>query len=97
MNFGVAVSQFDLGQVYEQEHKLDSATYWTLEALNYWKTVNDTSRILGLNTQLINLYIHNSQIEEATNIQSKTDELVRDDEHWYPRLNYYFISKNSLA
>lgn len=97
MDFGIAVSQFDLGMVYEQEQRIDSAVFWTHNALQYWTTVLDTGRILTLHIQLINLFIQDSQLNKALFIQSSSDTFVRAQEHWYPKLNYYFISKKLFS
>jgi len=91
--FGVAVSYFDLSKVYEQEAKIDSAFYFINLALKYWVTKNDTSRIIGQNIQLINLYLKTGDISNAKILQQYTEKNLRiNKEYWYNQMNFYYLS-----
>ena len=91
--FGVAVSYFDLSKVYEQETKIDSSFYFTNLGLKYWETKSDTSRIIGHNIQLINLYLKTGDITSAKKLQQYTENDLRiDNEYWYQQMNFYYLS-----
>ena len=76
MDFGVAVSQFDLSKVYELETKFDSAKYFALKALTYWKTQADTGRILSIDNELICIFNKTGEFSRAEKVQKEAQPLV---------------------
>ena len=93
MDYGVAVSWFDLAKVYEFENKIDSALFFTTKALNYWKQKNNLKRIVGLNNNLINLL---TKAKKSKYIDSLIMEnslyLLKEKIYWRDELDYYFTS-----
>lgn len=73
---GVAVSQFDLSRVYEQEKNLDSAIYFSNKSLNFWKSINNVWRIFNVQTMLVHLFTKSKQFENALEIQTQADLLI---------------------
>ncbi|MEO5591915.1 MAG: hypothetical protein ABIR15_09075 [Chitinophagaceae bacterium] len=91
--YGIAVSQFDLSRVYEFESILDSAIYFAIQALYYWKPEADTFRILTISNQLINLWIKSDNLNQAKKVHVAIEPLLeKNDIHWMPLLDYYFLS-----
>jgi tetratricopeptide (TPR) repeat protein len=94
MDFGVAVSQFDLSQVYELEmKKLDSAKFYAQSALAYWKTQKDTLRIFLINNELICIFNKLEEYDKSEKIQKESQALSDKKEmNWRPLIDYYFLS-----
>jgi tetratricopeptide (TPR) repeat protein len=93
-NFGVAVSDFDLSKVYELENQLDSSLFFALKAVNYWTDKNNSSRLISINNQLINLYYKLGQYHNALVVQKETEVLFTKTSFWLDRIDFYFLSAN---
>jgi hypothetical protein len=93
MDFGVAVSQFDLSKVYELEPKLDSAKYFAQTALTYWKTQADTGRILDNVNELINIHNKLGEYSKSEKIQKESQPLLMAKDLIGPEItDFYFLS-----
>jgi len=91
--FGVAVSQFDLSKVYDNESKFDSAVYFANSALRYWKTQGDTFRILSNKIELMHLFIKLRKYDKAEKIQKESEKLnIKKGLPWQQLIDFYFLS-----
>jgi hypothetical protein len=89
---GIYVCYYDLGIIYENEHKLDSAIYFHLIAQKYWQTKMDTGRIFGINNNLLLDYMNTNNKTEAKNTYTKNDLLLSkgdDGISWILKLTFY--------
>lgn len=92
LDFGVAVSQYDMAIVYDLENKLDSALFYQLKAVKFWTEKKATSRIIGNNTLLMQIYYRMEDYEKAIEIQKSMDELVTEESIWQTSLDFYYVS-----
>lgn len=91
---GVAVSLYDLAQVYEYENKIDSAILLTQRSLVFWKQRNVAGRIVGLNNHLINLFTKtNTNFTRADPlIGENTAHLASQKIYYLQELDFYFVT-----
>ncbi|MFZ1497976.1 MAG: hypothetical protein WAS72_13020 [Saprospiraceae bacterium] len=94
LDYGVAVSQFDMSQVLDLENSLDSALIYQKQATEFWNIANDTFRIIVNNNHLIHLYCRLKDYTKAQEIQKLTESMLMTDLHWNPTINFYFVSYN---
>lgn len=93
IDYGVAVSYFDISKVYEYENKLDSALFFNDKALSFWKTKSDTFRILTINNQMISLHSKSEDYIRAKRIYDESVKLLKcEDLHWHPLVDFYCVS-----
>ncbi|MDB4901203.1 MAG: hypothetical protein JWQ63_484 [Mucilaginibacter sp.] len=93
VEWGVAVSQFDLAKVYDFQHNLDSSFIYANYALSYWKTKRDTSRIITINNLLIRLYCEAKNFTLAESLQKESLQLISfRNLHYQPVFDFYFLS-----
>jgi hypothetical protein len=94
LNFdsGIAVSQYDMSQVFDLENSLDSALIYQKQATAFWINKKDTSRIIINNTQMIHLYRRLKKYAKAEEVQKINETLLKADEHWNPAINFYYVS-----
>jgi len=93
VEYGVAVSLFDLSKIYEFENKIDSAIFFSNKALNYWKQKNNSGRIVGINNNLINLFLKKKELQNSKSLIAKNNNyVVKDEIYWLQELDFYFIS-----
>ena len=93
MDYGVAVSWFDLAKVYEFENKIDSALFFTTKALDYWKQKSNGKRIFGLNNYLIHLLAKGKKSKYIdTLIRKNSLYLLKEKIYWREELDYYFTA-----
>lgn len=91
--YGVAVSWFDLSRIYEFENKPDSAIFFLYKALDYWKRNNNSSRIMNLNSNLINLLMQKNRKQDIIAIiKENHDYLKMGDIYWLQELDFYYVA-----
>ena len=92
MDFGVAVSYFDLAHVYAAEGKIDSALVFAYANLEYWSTRNDTGRIGGAHCLLAYLYSLDGNYKEAKKFIAQNEMLLlTSDVHWQLKLDQLYL------
>ncbi len=64
-----------ISRIYEFENKPDSAIFFLYKALVYWKENNNSSRIMILNNNLINLLMHKNRKDINAIIKENHDYL----------------------
>jgi tetratricopeptide (TPR) repeat protein len=89
---GIAVSQYDMSQVFDLENNLDSALIYQKQATAFWFNRKDTNRIIANNTQMIHLYRRLKKYAKAIEIQKINETLLKAEEHWNPTINFYYVS-----
>jgi tetratricopeptide (TPR) repeat protein len=92
VNFGIAVSKYDMSQLLDMEGSIDSALIYQLEATNFWINRKDTFRIIVNNNQLIHLYCKKGLYQKAELIQKSNEFILKPDLHWNPKINFYYVS-----
>jgi hypothetical protein len=90
---GIAVSQFDLSRVYDQENKIDSSIYYCKTSLAYWKSIDRVSRIVNVQNMLIYLLIKKKGYKSAILIQKESESLINNNNlYWLDIIDFYFVS-----
>lgn len=92
IDFGVAVSKYDMSQLLDLEGNIDSALIYQLEATDFWTSKKDTFRIIANNNQLIHLYCRKGLYQKAELIQNMNELILKPDLHWNPKINFYYVS-----
>lgn len=91
IEYGVAVSWFDLAKVYEFENKTDSGLFFTTKALDYWKQKSIGKRIFGLNNYMIHLLTKGKKSKYIDTLISENNlYLLKEKIYWREELDYYF-------
>ena len=89
---GIAVSEFDLSRVYDQERKFDTAIYFCNKSLDFWKIKSNTWRILNVQTMLIYLLTRSHQYEKAISNQKECEKFINDKEiNPRDQSDFYFV------
>lgn len=103
---GIAVSLFDLAQIYKYEGRIDSSIYQLLQAKTVWRKYEEFSRLFPINTELINLYILSKNdrkigalVDENLKLDTKhSDKLLRAErEAFYLLVRDYYLIKDKRA
>jgi tetratricopeptide (TPR) repeat protein len=90
---GIAITQFDMAQMYVDEMRLDSAAYCAQLALAFWETKQDTFRILGNQTLLMRIYSKEKAYDKGVKTQEDARQLLQKKNlPWIVFLDFYFIS-----
>jgi tetratricopeptide (TPR) repeat protein len=90
---GVAVSEFDLAKCFMLEGKMDSAVVLITKSKGYWESKNDTTRLLGLNNNLVDIGTIRKKGDDALRIFNQSKTFVeKSDIHWRVMLDFYFTS-----
>ena len=90
-NDGVAVSWFDLAQVFRLEHNTDSAMFYAEKVYDHWKGKSG-KRISAVERLMLALYIERQEFEMGEEMQGKLAEAVAHDTHWIEQLDVYYLS-----
>lgn len=90
---GVAVSQFDLAVIYENQEMLDSTVYYASIAKAYWLSVNEKQRIFGINNFLFSVFLKKDDVSVAKKYFEENKKLEYDTGiYWKPLLDFYSYS-----
>ncbi len=73
---GVAVSEYDLAQIFIIEKNYTQAETLLLKAKAHWQSINDSCRIFGINTELLMLYRIKNDKPKFDNIVSENEKLL---------------------
>ena len=91
---GVAVSYRNLAMIYKSEHKQDSCIYYLNLNKEFFASINQYSRIFGVNNELLECYIELNNLDEAERIFSSNKDILKEYKiYWQDQINFYRISK----
>lgn len=92
---GIAVSHFDMSQVFVAESNTDSAIAYLSLAKQYWLVNNNAGRIFGLNNYFFETYFKAGMSADATRVLQENEALLAKETIYYTdRLQFY---NNSIA
>jgi len=80
MDFGIAVSEFDLSRVFALENKPDSALYYANDSKEFWKIKENSDRIFTINNRLMNLYYVSNDLKKAKDVQEESQALLKESQ-----------------
>lgn len=87
---GIAVSHFDLAQVYATEGKTDSTLLYLNLAKRYWLMANNQGRIFLLNNYFFDTYFKAGMVTDAGRVLQENEQITGSEELYYTdRLKYY--------
>lgn len=87
---GVAVAYYDLGLVYENEHKTDSCIYYINKNRAYFSQVADTFRVFNANNKLFEIYLNEKNYGPAASCYEENTRLEPSPAvFWQHLLDFY--------
>jgi len=87
---GIAVSHFDMAQVFAAENNTDSAIAYLSLAKQYWLASNNAGRIFGLNNYFFEIYFKAGMPAGAARVLQENENLLAREKIYYnDRLQFY--------
>ncbi len=87
---GIAVSHFDMAQVFAAENNTDSAIAYLSLAKQYWLVSNNAGRIFGLNNYFFETYFKAGMHTDAARVLQENEALLAKEKIYYnDRLQFY--------
>jgi tetratricopeptide (TPR) repeat protein len=76
---GIAVSHFNVAQVFKKQLKTDSCVFYLLKAKEAWVGFKTPSRVFNINNALLNVYLGDKNVDKTNALITENEGLFSED------------------